>query len=46
MAGLRPVADDQQLSVLRILADWRRLLGPNKGATYGLMPYSLAKGRT
>ena len=27
MAGLRPVADDQQLAVLRILADRRRSLG-------------------
>src|SRR5262245_54968030 len=27
MSGLRPVADDQQLAVLRILADRRRSLG-------------------
>jgi transposase len=29
MAGLRPVADDEQLAVLRILADRRRSLGEN-----------------
>ncbi len=27
MAGLRPVVDDQQLAVLRVLADRRRALG-------------------
>src|SRR5690348_8658820 len=27
MTGLRPVIDDEQLTVLRVLADWRRSLG-------------------
>ena len=30
MAGLRPVADDQQLAVLRVLADRRRSLGQDR----------------